>query len=238
MKRRVLLVISLFTFLFPSCVSYTNPIKENPIGQKYHGSINFRNMEIPLPKGEWTMVGRGYSDDDNYVQIALAKVIGNKPHSIVFMSRDSLKNSFSGYLPSKNLERKDIHYVVSNSNRKGEAQDGWCINHIRVSFGEKITKANKELYKYIVDNKLIMPGNFIQIHHRFTGKSIKKKFFSYNLYVNPEVEGFEPPTNAEWASSDWNTLKINSDPKKVAYIEKLKKEGAAFHQKLKAAFGE
>lgn len=110
------------------------------------------------------------------------------------------------------------------------------INHIRISFDEKASQANKEAYKYIIDNKLVMPGNFILTYHRFTGASIKSKFLEYSIYVNPEVDGFDPPTNSEWASSDWNTLKINSDPKKVAYIEKLKKEGAVFHQKLKEAF--
>lgn len=151
--------------------------------------------------------------------------------------RDSQSNSYSGYQHSKLLKREDILYVVSNSNRKGEAQDGWAINHIRLSFGNKLSQANKEVYQHIINNKLVMPGNLIQTHHRFTGASIKKKFLTYSIYINPEVNGFAPPRNAEWASSDWDILKINGDPQKVAYIDKFKEEGAVFHKKLKKAFG-
>jgi len=237
MKSKFLLLISLLTLLTSSCVPYINPIETNPLGKTYQGSVNFRNMVLPLPEGEWKVVGRGYSNDDNYVELCLWKAIGNKPHSVIFIKRDSLSNSFSGYVSSNDLKRENIHHVVSNSNQRGEAQDGWLINHIRISFNKKSTQANKESYQYIIDNKLVMPGNFIQTYHHFTGANIKKKFLTYSIHVNPEVEGFAPPIDSEWASSDWNPLKINSDPKKVAYIEKLKEEGAVFHQKLKEAFG-
>lgn len=237
MKGKFFFLIILLTFLISSCVHTINPIETNPLGKTYRDSINFRNMDLPLPEGEWKVIGRGYSNDNNYVELILGKEIGNKLHCLIYIERDSLSNSFSGYIPNKTLKRKNMLHVVSYANQRCEAQEGWAINHIRLSFGEKISQANKETHKYIIDNKLVMPGNFISTYHYFKGANIKKKLLKYIIYVNPEVEGFAPPTNAEWASSDWNALRINSDPSKVAYIGKLKEDGMVFHQKLKQAFG-
>ncbi len=236
MKTHFLLVLALLAISISSCVHYVNPIDSNPIGRKYTNSINIRNMELPLPEGEWEVIGRGYADNHNFIEIILEKDIDNKPHSAIYIARDSGSNIFNGYLPSKYLERTNIHHVVSNNNERGGAQDGWCINHFRLSFSENSSKANKEAYKHIIDKKLVMPGNVILVRHRFTGAYIKQKFLLYSLYLNPEAEGFDPPRSCEWASSEWNPLKINSDPRKVAYIEKLKEEGVTFHEKLKQAF--
>lgn len=237
MKRKIIFLIALLFILFSGCAHYPNPIKDNPLGKKYQNSVNLRNMELPLPEGEWTVIGRGYTPDHNYVQLILAKNIGNRHHSIVFITTNSGSNMYSGYFPCKELDRTNMLHVISNNNSSGGAQDGWYIDHVRIAFGKLITQANKESYEYIVDNKIVMPGNFIKTGHRFTGANIKSKYLTYSIFINPEVQGFDPPTNAEWPSSDWNILKINSDPKKVAFIKKLKEKGAVFHEKLKNAFG-
>ncbi len=133
------------------------------------------------------------------------------------------------------LKRKNIHHSVVTNNKGREKQEGWLINHYRLSLNPKNSQAIKESYQYVIDNKLSIPTNYIQIYHRFTGNK-NSKYLEYSYFANPESAGFEPPLHSEWVASEWNPLKINNDSKKVDYIEKLKKEGGTMHKKLKIAF--
>lgn len=237
MKLRAMWAIGLLVMLSSGCVKYISPVDLSPTGKKYVGTISVRNIELPLPEGEWEVVGSSFYRGRKYVQIILEKDLGNKPDTIIVINRDTLSNSYNGYTPSRALKRTDMLHVVSNNNKKQKAQDGWFINHMRYSApNEKASDANRQSFKHLIDNKLVMPGNLIYAQHRFTGPNKQSKYLTYKIYFNPETRGFAPPANAEWASSDWNILKINNDPKKLAFIEKKKQEQSIFHEKLHTAF--
>lgn len=232
-----LLLLTWMTISFSGCVQHSNFIETNPIGKVYEDAITLREMTLPLPEGKWVVVGRGPSDSGNYLQLCLNKVVDDQIHAAIFIIRDSATTEYTGYKPIKAFKRDDILYSTSKKKMSGRGQDGWYINHIRLSFSGTKTRANKEALQYIKDNKLVLPGNFIMTSHVFTGTSNTSKFLRYSVYINPDLEGIRPTSEADWAASEWNILKINKHPEKLEYIEKTKEEGAAFHQKLKAAFG-
>ena len=168
----------------------------------------------------------------------MLKEIGNKKlHSLLAITTDSMINSYIGYLPHKSLIREDVHHIVVKNNENGGAQDGWLVNHIRSSLDVKRT-AQKEAFDYLVLNSYVIPKNVIQIFHHFTGKYKKNKYLDVGYFLNPEIEGFEPPSESDWNSSDWHPLQINKDNKKIEYIERLKKEGAIMHEKIRVGFGD
>lgn len=237
MKHGTLWTIGLFLIFSSGCVKHINPVDLNPTGKKYVGTINVRNMELPLPEGEWEVVGSSFYRGRKYVNIILEKDIENKPDTVIVITRDTLSNSYNGYKSNSDLKRTNMLHVVSNKNKKQEAIDGWFINHKRYSSpNEKASNANKQSFKHIIDNKLVMPGNLIMARHIFTGPNKQSKYLTYTIHFNPETRGFAPPANAEWSSSDWNILKINNDPKKVAFVDKIKEEQAIFHEKLHTVF--
>ncbi len=240
-KMRIIsLVLVIFLIsLFSGCVASQKQTATYPNGKIFKSTANFRDMDLPLPEGEWKVIASGFptSANNNMVQLILLKTKGEKIHSVVHLTRDSMTNTYRGYYHHKTLERTNIHHVVKKNNYDLAAQDGWAVNHYRLAMDENATNVAKQSYKYFKENNLAFPGNFIKILHHFTGSVDKKKYLDYMLFLNPEADGFAPPKSAEWASSDWNPSKINSDSKKVAYIEKIKKEHAGFHETLKKAFG-
>lgn len=224
----------MFITLFSGCVTYVSLVDTNPVGKTYLDSILITDIDIPLPKGNWEVMGRGYMRDNNYFEILL---FNTENKDIIFIKRDTLTNTFRGYQPNKYLQRDDIHHSVVKNNNLLEAHDGWLINHYRLSIKPKKSQAAKESYDFIVKNNYALPGNYIQIFHHFTGdKKNPSKFLHYSHYVNPEAKGFDPPANANWKSSDWHPLKINNSPSKVEFIDELKKEGEIMHAKIKNAF--
>ena len=198
MKKYILSFIYLGVLLLSGCVTHIDPTELYPIGKSYQGSVTLRGMVLPLPDGDWQVVGRGYSKNNNYVQLCLEKDTGNTPHSVILITRDTLSNDYVGYKSQKSLERKNILHVVSNSNMAGSAIDGWFINHMRLSMSKfkDQSDAIQQAYQHIIDNKLVVPGNFILTSHILTGKNRKNKFLQYKIFTNPEVEGFPPPINA------------------------------------------
>lgn len=237
MKSGVLWTIGLFAILSSGCVKYVNPVDLNPTGKKYVGTINVRNMELPLPEGEWEVVASCFLNNRNNFNVILEKDEDNRPHTIISIMRETLQNSYTGYLSHKDLKRKDMIYVVSINNKRGEGFDGWFINHLRYRLpNDQSSKAHRSMFQNFIDKKLVLPGNFVYISHLFGGAKPSNKILKYKIYLNPETRGFTPPSNSEWGSSDWNILKINNDPKKLAFIEEVKQEQSVFHEKLHTVF--
>ena len=235
--KKQFIIFTVLTFFLTGCIT-PGLIKTNPVGKVYKNSIQLRNKTIPLPEGEWKVIGRGFRTQEKYFELFLLKETKRKEfHSGIIITTDTPMNDYNGYLASKYFKRTNLHHVVVKNNATGGAQDCWLINHIRMAVNPN-RPARKEAYNYFESNHILIPKNTIEVSHRFTGKYHKSKFLEVNYYYNPEVEGFEPPTEANWSTSDWHPLQIIKYPKKVEYIERLKKEGVIMHEKVREGFGE
>lgn len=174
-----------------------------------------------------------------YFEIILLKEFETKRiDSLLRITTESMANNSPGYLPHEYLKRKDVHHVVVKNNSELGAQDGWLINHFIIDLDITKSPALEEVYNYLLSNKIVIPKLQIQTFHHFTGKYQKNRYLEVAYYTNPEIEGFESPNETKWGSSEWHPLRINDDPKKKAYIERLKNEGAIMHEKIRAGFGD
>jgi ankyrin repeat protein len=234
--RNQLLLLTAFIVFLTSGVTADLLIKTNPIGKVYSNSIQLSNKIIPLPEGEWKVIGRGATGDANYFEIILLKEsekTGKMPSSII-ITTDSPTNTYHGYTACAYCGRKDVHYIVVKNNTEGRAQDCWLINHYIMSMNAS-RPAVKEAYDYFLSNKITIPKVLVQSFHHFTSAH-SSKYLEVAYFSNPEVEGFEPSIDSNWSTSEWHPLRINNDPKKMAYIERLKTEGAIIHEKIRQGF--
>ncbi len=245
--KTLIVLLACVQLLLPLKSAAANLVEQNPLEKSYQGEVDLQDMVLPLPEGQWKVVGRGFEDEYKFFTLILEKDIEKRPQVIIIIRKSTLKNASKGYKSSDKLKRTDLLYVnaIKNAPSASSGVDGWLIDHRRLSFEGEKRQAVQELEKYVIDNKLIIPGNFIVTEHILTGAAkaaygggASPKYLNYKINVNPEAYGFAPPANAEWSLSDWNILKINSDPKKVVFIEKLKDEGGVFHKRLQEAFGE
>ena len=246
MKTKIIAFLCFGILTLAGCLAHVDPIQTNPLGKTYQDILVLRNMTLPLPEGEWNVVGRGYVRDRDFIQLCLEQDKGNKPHKIIVIKTTSIDyaisrdRAYTGWNPSKLLKRQNLHHVVSHNNSNTYGIDGWYVGHYRPSFGKMKDKpdAIKEAYQHILDNKLLLPGNFIKIGHILkTSRNKTNNMLTYDIFINPEAEGFPPPQNAEWGSSDWHVARIQEDSAKVAYIEKIIEKSKPFHSKLQKAFG-
>ena len=236
MKKLIIAILLGLGLVMTGCV--TPDVKETVSLEKvYENSISLRNKTIPLPKGKWKVIGSGYQKDDAYFEVVLMKEIDEKQiDSFALIVTNSKHNKYNRYYPSKYCKRIDVHHVVVKNNKHRGTQDCWLINHYRM-YVKPSRPALKEAYEYLTSNKYTLPKIMINSYHRFTGRYVNSKYLEVYYYFNPEVEGFEPPTITEWSTTSWNPLQINKYPKKVAYIERMKKECAILHDQIRDGFG-
>jgi len=247
--KKYLLLQAIVVFLLTGC-AMTNLKDSNFVGKVYKGSIQLQSLDIPLPEGEWLVIGSGNKEttvtggrsndatDDQFQVVLLKKSDLGQVIGLLFISTDMMGNKLIGYSPGIVFNRTDVHHVVVNNNDNLGAHDCWLINHSIVPKISKNTVAKKEAFKYFESNKIVIPKIMIESYHHFTGKYNKNKLLDYSYLINPEIDGFDSPKDTDWSTCEWNLLQINKDHKKVEYIEKLKVEGAAMHEKLHKAFGE
>lgn len=240
-KNYLLFIIIAFPFLLMSCI--TPGIKEtNPVGKVYRDSIQLWGRNIPLPEGEWKVIGRGgFSnnlEDEMFFDIMLLKESKTKTvHTFLLISTESMKNLSIGYQSEKFL--KDVHHIVVKNNVTGGGHDSWLINHSLLSdLHPENLPALREAFDYLRSNQITMPNIMIRTVHHFTGKYQKNKYLDVVYLLNPEIEGFESLNETNWGTSEWHPLRIDNDPQKKAYIERLKEEGAIMHEKIRVGFGD
>ena len=227
---KIIFLLLLIPIMFTGCINTSGLKATYPLGREYSDTINISNKDIPLPDGNWKIIGSGYAKDDKYFEVKLIKTTDdNQIDSFVNITSETITNNYISYT-NKYCERTDIHYVNAEKNSQ-DGLDCLAVNHFRMSMNGKST-ADKEAYDFIRANGYVMPKNMILGYHIITGFVHKNSYLKVSHLVNPEVDGFNPPKEAHWSSSDWHPLQINNDPKKVKYIEDFKSSSSLYHKKI------
>ena len=193
-------------------------------------------VQIPLPEGQWKLVGLDtwYNNlQTGFTRGILVDVKGKILRRAVQFDIP-IDFSSNGYVVSKWCERDNIHHMKKRANYEGGEQDCWGVNHYRLSFSaNKLPEYMKQARDYIVANKIRVPGNTIYVRYQ---KADVNALLQASYHFNPEVDGFPPPKETIWATSDWHRNQMYLDEKKVAYIDKIKRWGTAFDSKVTAGF--
>lgn len=237
MKTNLIYLALLVLFISGCATAPFSLERSNPIDSVHEGAIRLGNKTIPLPQGKWKVIARGTKE--GFFKMFLLKEHTGKKFSYIHISVDTSSLSREhGYVPSKHFNRINMNHVVVNCNTRGGPQDAWSINHIMVQFNPN----NKypimsQAAEYIRSNDYVISDVMIAVRHLFTGKYVKRRYLNISYIFNPEAEGIGPVAKSDWASCDWHKMRINKDPKKKAYIEKLKKQGADMHERIRASLG-
>jgi hypothetical protein len=129
--------------------------------------------------------------------------------------------------------RKDIHFSHDDKKLSFDEHACWYINHMTLARTGRTPKYMTDALDRAIAGGVKLPLTSIFV--RF-GVSDGRSFTSMRVHFSPELEGFEPPRNATWSANDWHRDRLQLDPKKIAYIEKIKAWGENWFPKVKAGF--
>ncbi|MCW9054969.1 MAG: SHOCT domain-containing protein [Candidatus Pacebacteria bacterium] len=230
-------MVGLAPFLV-SCVT-TTPTENNLIvGQVYHGvvSVNNNTPQIPLPDGDWILMGSSISSNNTGQRFAhgiLGQFKNNTLDRAAYFGV-ALDIPSAGWIESKFCERDNIHFIQKTSNYRGGDQDCWGVNHYRLTLtANNLPPYMEQARDYVISRKISLPLNTIIVQYRHADHL---KLLDLTYHFNPENEGFSPPAQAEWSSSDWHRDRAYMDERKMAFIAKIKSWGEGFKTKVEAGF--
>lgn len=239
MRKFVLLIVFSF-FLLAGCVekssNLTNDYKVDN-AKVFRDSFAIRGKTIPLPPGDWKIMASGL-DAEKFFVVFLIQEHPGKLFSFIGMSVDSIESERErGYSAWSEINRKDIHHVVSIKSVPGEEQEGWVVNNCIPEFVSDKKITIQDAAAYIKSNGLVISNDMIKVSHFLTGKHPnKKRQLRVDYAYNPETAGFSPGQKSTWTTSDWNAVRINADSRKVEYVNELIKKHEIIHQQIKAGF--
>jgi hypothetical protein len=221
------------------------PESKNPEGVKSFDSLEigssvsktFRigDNDVPLPKGTWTIMSksnfeRDYDVGTEYIVGVFLGLIENKilKQATRIHSYTARPDSITGSRLLKACSMENYHEVVVANNKRSN-QDCRFINQIIFYKKEKYA-IWRDAITFLEDRDIPVPKVTPYVGFRFANKT---DWVTARYYRNPEADGFDVPDNPGNKSTEWHPDNIESFPKKVAYIKKLKEWGAAWHPKVK-----
>jgi hypothetical protein len=107
------------------------------------------------------------------------------------------------------------------------------INHT-VNFFVRPTGDFQQIYKTLKDEEVEIPPTTLTI--AFTRYRPDGQRLVYIVDVNPEIYGIERDATTIWGSSGWYKDFVTRDPKKVEFIDRLKKWATDVQDRMDMAF--
>jgi hypothetical protein len=212
---------------------------KQPIGAKVSGSFEIGQARLPLPEGEWTVLGkmeeRSYGGPSGVIiqRVFLAQFQNGALSRAVLASSNEEGVRF-GWKRNTNCDRVDMHFVSADKNYDVQNQQCWWVNHVTTAVGNSTWKSITDAYAYMDKNNIRRPSTVVGVFYSLVRGS---NFVDAIYWFNPESDGFEPPKTIDWRNNDWHKSRIVGDPKKGAYIDRLKTWGTSTLPRVQAAFG-
>jgi len=213
-------------------------LHETPIGTKVSTKFELGRMQIPLPKGEWVLIGRtelGSGGLGFRVPIALVYLAQWKDGVLAraVVAETNLVESPGGWTRDQNCDRVDMHHVVSDRNYNSKSQECWWINHFTQTLGANPPAHFRQAFDYMDANRISRPTTLIGVSYRLV-RSFQYLHVRYN--VNPDLEGIVQTRTMTWRENDWHRDLLQNDPKKVEYIRRQIAWGTEWFPRVKDGF--
>lgn len=190
------------------------------LGATYRGLIQFKTYgspQLPLPPGDWKLVGLEEARSDNtnirVLNGVLAQVrTGTFSGAVIFTLPDS--PSRGGWGRPSFCDRKNILANFSVSESSSGLYDCLAIEPINFVRGSTAGKSIAQLFDYLETNKFKKPITALSVNYGVSGAGA---FLAANYLFNPDMEKVPPAGIAAW-----HIDRYKEDPKRAAYVDTLK----------------
>lgn len=204
-------------------------LESAPIGTVVKDVGQLGQRQFPLLDGDWILASRSMerSTGDNasggnepLVSVALVQLEKGRVKRSVFV-RANLQPSRNGWARARAIcDRKDTHHAVSDRKYSDNDVECWTVNHYGQTLGPNALGAWVDYYRFTDDKQRPMVAIGIDFYLvRYSD------FLDLRYSFNPEFDGFPRPDSSDWRGSPWHRDSVAADPKRLAYIEAMKREG-------------
>ncbi len=212
-------------------------------GETVSGSLDLTRTRLPLPEGQWIVIGRRTFYNDIYrinAELLLIRTAANEfgqtEISDMLSLSTNLQRGVGGFqnLCTPEITGRYLHAVIDSD--RVLRQDCWVIEHMEMSFTEEQIRENRDLAEardYVRDNRILVPINMVYAKHRL---SDAENYLTVWRFSNPDLAGITQTHYGDYQRSDWHKANIGRFPDKLAYVEQLKRSASSWQEELRLAF--
>jgi hypothetical protein len=200
-----------------------------PVGTKVSGVVQVGVSQVPIGPGDWVVMSSlVHSSSGNSTSLPpIADIVIGEVKSGVITRAIAIASNMDagpsgGWVRWSDCDRRDMIYAYADRNYNMRDQVCWNINHY-VTTLDSDRGMFAEANKFMDRNGWQRPLTTMTVGY---GLVSGDSFLLVRYFFNPEVSGIAPAAGA-WRVNEWHRDRYRTDPKKVAYVEKLRAWGEA-----------
>jgi hypothetical protein len=204
----VLAILMLAAFAGPRALAAVAPI-----GTVFSGYLPFAGKQIPLPQGEWVLVGDGYqilpgeegSPGDAIEDVVLFQRAKDTVSAFIIAHRNLVSRD-EGWGVAADCDRDDILAKVGWDEADGH---GFCgfVNHVQTAVTEDSAESWKQATAYARQWRLRLPATWLMAGYRLSDNS---DVVDVRYHFDPAMAGFPPTASVKtWSDSPWAKTRID-----------------------------
>lgn len=228
--------------LVPVLLIFSAASHAEPVGTVVTEKVSLENISgrdvvdtIPIPEGKWLIIANlanrtsdsATAHDMRTVWLAQSEN-GKLIHMIVIRAKVSTGKTRWLDEPCK------AEGVLFKDNYGTSMYQQKCLVIRSTRFLQSDDKMTAEALEVLSKANITNSANGIK--SEFVRYDETGKLLIYMLYVFPDAYGFENPAMASMNLSPWHFTKISNDPKKVEFIEAVKKYDQYLVEKINMAY--
>lgn len=241
-RWRQLVAAPLAALALGAWISKEDTFKDMPLGKKVSNPLPIGKVHVPLPEGDWVVIGRNVTETGatggamtaggTMGTLMLGDIVGGKLRGYVLIYTTLEYPRGNKWTKPKDCSRTDTLLVRNEELPQVHSFFCWTINHYSMRFNPKVPSV-AEASQYFKDNNVSFPDTMLGVKFII---SVGIKHHRVTYHWNPEFEGIAPSKNSVWAQNDWHKSRIHQFPDKAQYAEKTKIWATGWREKIKADF--
>ena len=189
-----------------------------PIGTVYSTTFDLAGRQVPLPQGDWVLVGDGFEilpsvrggAGDAVESVVLFRVEGEAVPAFVIAHRNRIGVD-NGWGVASDCDRTDIHAAVTYD---AAAAHGFCgfVNHVVTAVDGRSATSWKQAVAYAQAHRLALPPTWLMAGFRLSDPT---DVVDVRYHFDPALAGMPTPTDAGWSDSRWSKAAVAGRPTAV-----------------------
>jgi len=215
------------------------------VGKSYEHAIRAGNGggQVPLPEGEWIVAGWDIYTEKQALGGVLIQSEGGRVARLIdfYVPYHTEGRKLGQHLRADGFcGRRDLLFLTEIKSQRqssygADAENNcWGIDHRPMTFSGEVPKHMLALRDYVDTSGLELPVTMLAVAYRKVDGGPNR--FSLDYYFDPEREGFPPPQQVDWRTSDWHRDLALRDPRKKTYIGKLRQWGELWEEQVERGF--
>jgi hypothetical protein len=186
-----------------------------PIGTAFSAVIDLEGKQIPLPQGEWVLVGDGFEivpsvlggAGDAVESVVLFRVEGKAVTAFIIAHRNTVGVD-KGWGVASDCDRQDIHAAVTYDEADNHGLCGF-VNHVVTASDDRSAESWKQAVAYAQARDLTLAPTWLMAGFRLSDAG---DVVDVRYHFDPALAGMATPRATGWSDSKWSKSAVAGTP--------------------------